>query len=78
MEFFDVSSDYHIFEVLVLREYQNQGIGTALINKATECARAKGSACVSFESLDDARHQKLYNSLGFSVKKDLLFWKKEL
>lgn len=78
LEWFDDGPCFHIFEVLILKEYQDCGIGTALIKEAERIAKEKGATAATLEALNDEQHEHFYGKLGYSTKENLLFKSKKL
>jgi glucosamine-phosphate N-acetyltransferase len=64
----------HVDEIVVDAKYRNQGIGSALLEKAAAYARRKGCARVE---LDSAAHRRaahrFYEGLGFAKRAYVFF-----
>lgn len=71
LEWFDDGPYFHIFEILILERYQNQGIGSELLKKAELVAKSKGAKVAILEALADEQHEHFYGKLGYSTKTNL-------
>ena len=78
LNWFDQAPLFHIFEILVLKNSQNQGNGSKLLQEAESIANAKGATAVTLESLDDELHENFYGKAGYLTNSHLLFKKKIL
>ncbi len=78
LECFDDGPCFHIFEILVLREHQNAGIGTALIQTAEAEAKRLGAVVSTLEALTDLKHEIFYGRMGYQTKPDFAFKVKRL
>jgi ribosomal protein S18 acetylase RimI-like enzyme len=57
--------------------YRNQGVGTALIEKAKELARELGIAVVTLAVEPQNRAKKLYEKLGFAYQREIEIFNEE-
>ena len=78
LEWFDDGPCFHILEVLVLKEYQGMGIGSALVKEAERAARSMGAAVSTLETLNDPAHERFYGRMGYTTRADLLCKVKKL
>ena len=61
--------EFYIDSLSVSLPYRNQGVGTALIEKAKEMARELGIPVVTLAVEPENRAKKLYQKLGFSYQR---------
>ena len=72
LDWFDDGPCFHILEVLILKEYQCRGVGSALMQEAERIAKSKGAAVAVLETLNDEQHEHFYGRLGYATRKDLV------
>lgn len=75
---FDDGPYFHIFEILVLKEYQDSGIGTALIKEAESIAKERGAKVSTLEALNDEQHERFYGRMGYKTKENFVYKVKKL
>lgn len=64
-----LKNELYIPELIVTKKYQNQGIGTILINACISLAKEKGCNQIRLESGNQRKTaHKFYNHLGFESK----------
>ena len=63
------AGEFYIDSLSVSLPYRNQGVGTALIEKAKEMARELGIPVVTLAVEPENRAKKLYQKLGFSYQR---------
>lgn len=63
------AGEFYIDSLSVSLPYRNQGVGTALIEKAKEMARESGIPVVTLAVEPENRAKKLYQKLGFSYQR---------
>ncbi len=76
MGFYDWYNDgpmLYIVEVLVFKGLQGKGIGTALMEKAEECAKAFGANSIALHTLKDAQHEGFYGKLNYTTRDNIAF-----
>lgn len=78
LNWFDQAPLLHIFEILVLKNSQHQGIGLKLLQEAESIAKAKGATAATLETLDDELHENFYRKGGYHTNSHLVFKKKKL
>lgn len=78
LEQYDKDSVYHLLDILVLKEFQHQGIGTKLINEALHIAASRGAKSAYLEALNNEGHTRFYQVAGFFKRNDMASWKKNL
>lgn len=59
---FDDGLVFELLELLVFKEYQNQGYGSMLLNKAILDAKNKGAFMIQLTSAVDESHHHFYNA----------------
>ena len=71
------AGEFYIDSLAVSLPYRNQGVGTALIEKAKELARALGIDVVTLAVEPENRAKKLYEKLGFSYQRVIEIFNEE-
>ena len=71
------AGEFYIDSLSVSLPYRNQGVGTALIEKAKELARELGIAVVTLAVEPQNRAKKLYEKLGFGYKRRIEIFNEE-
>ena len=68
----------HIVEILVLKEYQNNNIGTLLIQEIEKRAKTLGATSIYLETLNDEKHENFYIRNGFITNTNLIYKYKKI
>ena len=63
------AGEFYIDSLAVSLPYRNQGVGTALIEKAKEMAKEKGIGVVTLAVEPENRAKRLYQKLGFAYQR---------
>ena len=71
------AGEFYIDSLSVSLPYQNQGVGTALIEKAKEMARELGIPVVTLAVEPQNRAKKLYQKLGFAYQRGITIFNEE-
>ena len=71
------AGEFYIDSLAVSLPYRNQGVGTALIEKAKELARGLGIAVVTLAVEPENRAKRLYQRLGFGYKRRIEIFNEE-
>ena len=71
------AGEFYIDSLAVSLPYRNQGVGTALIEKAKELARELGIAVVTLAVEPENRAKKLYEKLGFAYQREIEIFNEE-
>ena len=71
------AGEFYIDSLAVSLPYRNQGVGTALIEKAKELARGFGIGVVTLAVEPENRAKKLYEKLGFGYKRRIEIFNEE-
>ena len=71
------AGEFYIDSLAVSLPYRNQGVGTALIEKAKELARELGIAVVTLAVEPQNRAKKLYQKLGFGFQRRIEIFNEE-
>ena len=71
------AGEFYIDSLSVSLPYRNQGVGTALIEKAKELARELGIAVVTLAVEPENRAKKLYEKLGFGYQRRIEIFNEE-
>ena len=71
------AGEFYIDSLAVSLPYRNQGVGTALVEKAKEMARELGIAVVTLAVEPENRAKKLYEKLGFAYQRRIEIFNEE-
>ena len=71
------AGEFYIDSLAVSLPYRNQGVGTALVEKAKELARGFGLGVVTLAVEPENRAKKLYEKLGFGYKRRIEIFNEE-
>ena len=71
------AGEFYIDSLAVSLPYRNQGVGTALIEKAKELARGLGIGVVTLAVEPENRAKRLYQKLGFSYQRVIEIFNEE-
>ena len=71
------SGEFYIDSLAVSLPYRNQGVGTALIEKAKEMAKEKGISVVTLAVEPKNRAKRLYQRLGFAYQRRIEIFNEE-
>ena len=71
------TGEFYIDSLAVSLPYRNQGVGTALIEKAKEMAKEKGIGVVTLAVEPENRAKKLYEKLGFGYQRRIEIFNEE-
>ena len=71
------AGEFYIDSLAVSLPYRNQGVGTALIEKAKEMARGLGIGVVTLAVEPENRAKRLYQRLGFGYKRRIEIFNEE-
>ena len=71
------AGEFYIDSLAVSLPYRNQGVGTALIEKAKEMAKEKGISVVTLAVEPENRAKKLYQKLGFGFQRRIEIFNEE-
>ena len=71
------AGEFYIDSLAVSLPYRNQGVGTALIEKAKEMARELGIAMVTLAVEPENSAKKLYQKLGFRYQRRIEIFNEE-
>ena len=71
------AGEFYIDSLSVSLPYRNQGVGTALVEKAKEMARELGIPVVTLAVEPENRAKKLYEKLGFAYQRMIKIFNEE-
>ena len=71
------AGEFYIDSLAVSLPYRNQGVGSALIEKAKEMAKEKGIGVVTLAVEPENRAKKLYEKLGFAYQREIEIFNEE-
>ena len=71
------AGEYYIDSMSVSLPYRNQGVGTALIEKAKELAKEKGIGVVTLAVEPENKAKRLYQKLGFAYQREIEIFNEE-
>ena len=56
---------YTLEEIVIAKEFQNQGIGSKFLQELESQVKDKGAACVELQAVNDEMHEKYYGKAGY-------------
>ena len=56
---------YMLEEIVIAKERQGQGFGSALLRETERRVRARGAACIDLQAVNDERHERFYSRAGY-------------
>ena len=71
------AGEFYIDSLAVSLPYRNQGVGTALIEKAKEMAKEKGIGVVTLAVEPENKAKRLYQKLGFGYQRRIEIFNEE-
>ena len=71
------AGEFYIDSLAVSLPYRNQGVGTALVEKAKEMAKEKGIGVVTLAVEPENSAKKLYEKLGFAYQRRIEIFNEE-
>ena len=71
------AGEFYIDSLAVSLPYRNQGVGTALVEKAKEMARELGISVVTLAVEPENKAKKLYEKLGFGYQRRIEIFNEE-
>ena len=71
------AGEFYIDSLAVSLPYRNQGVGTALIEKAKEMAKEKGISVVTLAVEPENKAKRLYQKLGFAYQRRIEIFNEE-
>ena len=71
------AGEFYIDSLAVSLPYRNQGVGTALIEKAKELAKEKGISLVTLAVEPENKAKRLYQKLGFAYQREIEIFNEE-
>ena len=63
---------YDLHEIVVAKDCQNRGVGTALIGEMERRVKEAGGSMIQLQAVNDAMHEHFYSKLGFYTVNNLL------
>ncbi len=75
--FYDLTA-YYLAEIVIAREFQNQGLGTQFMEELERQVKARGGAMIQLEAVNDAFHQHFYGKLNYKTCTNLVIKSKFL
>lgn len=69
---YDDIRSYVLEEILIAREYQGKGLGTAFFAELEKRVKALGAACVELKAVKDEMHELYYTKVGFHPVKNFV------
>lgn len=64
-EQYDDLKAYDLVEIVIAREYQSPGLGSALMAELEARVREKGGASIQLQAVNDEAHERFYGRLGY-------------
>lgn len=62
---FDDLTAYYLEEIVIFKNYQNQGYGAALLEEIEKMVKKKGAEHIEFICMKDEHHMHFYGKLGY-------------
>ena len=56
---------YTLEEIVIAKDFQNQGLGSQLLNELEQRVKEKGAACVELQAVNDEMHERYYGKAGY-------------
>ena len=69
---------YDLHEIVVAKDCQNRGVGTALMGEMERRVKEAGGSMIQLQAVNDAMHEHFYSKLGFYTVNNLLLKAKML
>jgi predicted N-acetyltransferase YhbS len=63
---------YTLEEIIVSRENQNKGLGSALLAEVEHRVKEKGASCVELQAVSDEMHERYYGKAGYKNAKNFV------
>ena len=64
-EQYDDLMAYDLIEIVIAHGYQNQGIGSFLMDEIEHAVKKLGGAMIQLQAVNDAMHERFYGKLGY-------------
>jgi GNAT superfamily N-acetyltransferase len=77
-EQFDDGKTYNLIEIVITKEYQNKGLGTALLTELEKQVKNLGAFMISLHAVNDEKHDRFYGKLGYGNCKNFVIKVKNL
>lgn len=77
-EQFDDGKTYNLIEIAISKEYQNKGLGTALLTELERQVKNLGAFMISLQAVNDEKHDRFYGRLGYGNCKNFVIKVKSL
>ncbi len=71
-EQYDDGFAYDLVEIVVAKEYQQKGVGTAFMKELEVRVKAEGAMLIQLEAVNDAFHEHFYGKLGYGTAKNMV------
>lgn len=69
---YDDLNSFFLEEIVIFKEFQNQGYGSIFIKELERQVKYKGASMIELLSLNDSHHMHFYESLDFYKAENLL------
>ncbi len=63
---------YTLEEILIIRERQNQGLGSFLLRELERRVKEKGAACIELQAVSSPLHEHYYGKSGYHNAKNFV------
>ena len=77
-EQYDDISAYDLVEIVIARNHQNKGLGSAFMTQIEDEVRRRGGAMIQLQAVNDEAHRRFYDRLGYSDCSNLVLKSKWL
>ena len=71
-EQYDDLAAYDLVEIVIARQYQNQGIGTMFMLELERRVKELGGSMIQLQAVNDEKHHQFYGKLNYRDCKNLI------
>jgi len=77
-EQYDDCFAYDLVEIIVAKEHQGSGVGTAFMHHLEKSVKAEGAMLIQLQAVNDGMHEHFYTKLGYKTAKNFVLKTKML
>lgn len=77
-EQYDDGFAYDLIEIVIAKESKNRGLGIELMREIERRAKEKGALLAQLQAVNDERHNRFYERLGYQNVNNLILKSKTL
>jgi predicted N-acetyltransferase YhbS len=56
---------YTLEEIIISRQFQNQGLGSVLLAEIERQVKEQGASCIELQAVNDEMHERYYGKAGY-------------